>query len=39
MAVQQSRSTRSKRGMRRSHHALTNISLSLNKYSNEIGRA
>ncbi|MCV2528374.1 MAG: 50S ribosomal protein L32 [Candidatus Lightella neohaematopini] len=36
MAVQQSRSTRSKRGMRRSHHALPSISLSLNKYSNEI---
>ncbi|MCV2500000.1 MAG: 50S ribosomal protein L32 [Candidatus Lightella neohaematopini] len=36
MAVQQSRSTRSKRGMRRSHHALSSVSLSLNKYSNEI---
>ncbi|MCV2508678.1 MAG: 50S ribosomal protein L32 [Candidatus Lightella neohaematopini] len=36
MAVQQSRSTRSKRGMRRSHHALSSVNLSLNKYSNEV---
>ncbi|MXP56305.1 50S ribosomal protein L32 [Pantoea sp. Mhis] len=36
MAVQKNKVTRSKRGMRRSHHALTNINLSLDKFSGEI---
>lgn len=35
MAVQQNRKTRSKRGMRRSHDALTTASVSIDKTSGE----
>lgn len=35
MAVQQNRKTRSKRDMRRSHDALTNVSLSVDPESGE----
>ncbi|WP_115718617.1 50S ribosomal protein L32 [Gallaecimonas mangrovi] len=38
MAVQQNRKTRSKRGMRRSHDALTSASLSVDKTSGETHR-
>lgn len=36
MAVQKKRSTRSKKGMRRSHNCLKNMQLSFNSISNEI---
>lgn len=36
MAVQKSKSTRSKRGMRRSHNALSLKELSIDKFSGEI---
>ncbi|WWO99060.1 MAG: 50S ribosomal protein L32 [Candidatus Dasytiphilus stammeri] len=36
MAVQQNKTTRSKRGMRRSHDKITNIQLSIEKMSGEI---
>ncbi|AMA64663.1 50S ribosomal protein L32 [Candidatus Arsenophonus lipoptenae] len=36
MAVQQNKSTRSKRGMRRAHDSLTNTELSVDKTSGEI---
>ncbi|MBA2816723.1 50S ribosomal protein L32 [Candidatus Pantoea persica] len=35
MAVQQNKPTRSKRGMRRSHDALTTVTLSVDKVSGE----
>lgn len=38
MAVQQNKTTRSKRGMRRSHHALRVIQISIDKTSQEIHR-
>lgn len=38
MAVQQNKSTRSKRGMRRSHHALCLSVLSIDQISGEIHR-
>lgn len=38
MAVQQNRSTRSKRGMRRAHHALWLPVISIDKVSGEIHR-
>lgn len=38
MAVQQNRSTRSKRGMRRSHHALCIAQVSSDKTSKELHR-
>ncbi|WWO98033.1 MAG: 50S ribosomal protein L32 [Candidatus Dasytiphilus stammeri] len=36
MAVQQNKTTRSKRGMRRSHDKITNIQLSIERMSGEI---
>ncbi|WWP01232.1 MAG: 50S ribosomal protein L32 [Candidatus Dasytiphilus stammeri] len=36
MAVQQNKTTRSKRGMRRSHDKITTIQLSIEKMSGEI---
>lgn len=36
MAVQKNKPTRSKRGMRRSHHALNLKKLSIDKFSGEI---
>ena len=38
MAVQQNRKTRSKRGMRRSHDALTGPTLSVDSFSGETHR-
>ena len=38
MAVQQNRKTRSKRGMRRSHDALTGATLSVDSTSGELHR-
>lgn len=38
MAVQQNKSTRSKRGMRRSHHALRPGVYSINQISGEVHR-
>lgn len=38
MAVQQNKSTRSKRGMRRSHHALRSCIISVDKISGKIHR-
>ncbi len=38
MAVQQNRKTRSKRDMRRSHDALTEVTLSIDKVSGETHR-
>lgn len=38
MAVQQNKSTRSTRGMRRSHHALCIPTLSIDKVSKELHR-
>lgn len=38
MAVQQNKSTRSKRGMRRSHHALRPDIISIDQMSGEIHR-
>ena len=38
MAVQQNRKTRSKRGMRRSHDALTSVNLSTDPVSGETHR-
>jgi large subunit ribosomal protein L32 len=38
MAVQQNRKTRSKRGMRRSHDALTGAALSVDQTSGEVHR-
>jgi len=38
MAVQQNRKTRSKRGMRRSHDALTTATLSVDETSGELHR-
>ncbi|MBP9726466.1 MAG: 50S ribosomal protein L32 [Gammaproteobacteria bacterium] len=38
MAVQQNRKTRSRRGMRRSHDALTNATLSVDKTTGETHR-
>lgn len=38
MAVQQNKTTRSKRGMRRSHHALRSASISIDKTSKETHR-
>lgn len=38
MAVQQNKSTRSKRGMRRSHHALRSVTISVDRISGEIHR-
>lgn len=38
MAVQQNRKTRSKRDMRRSHDALTNVTLSVDKETGETHR-
>lgn len=38
VAVQQNRSTRSKRGMRRAHHALRSAVISIDKVSGEIHR-
>lgn len=35
MAVQKSKSTRSKRGMRRSHNSLKKVNISFNSVSNE----
>lgn len=35
MAVQQNKSSRSKRGMRRAHHCLSNISISIDSTSKE----
>ena len=38
MAVQQNRKTRSRRGMRRAHDALTNAALSVDSMSGEVHR-
>ncbi|VFP78857.1 50S ribosomal protein L32 [Candidatus Erwinia haradaeae] len=38
MAVQKNKPTRSKRGMRRAHDALTTVTLSIDKLSGELHR-
>ncbi|AGC03687.1 50S ribosomal protein L32 [Candidatus Blochmanniella chromaiodes str. 640] len=38
MAVQQNKSTRSTRGMRRSHHALRSVTISVDRTSGETHR-
>lgn len=38
MAVQQNKTTRSKRGMRRSHHALCSTTISIDSFSKTIHR-